>query len=210
MRAGPLRVQSKLDEARGPNHATGTIRYARGWARTMKHALALVLSSALFVTACSSPDHGATGAEKPVPPTSAPTKPDVPAPTPTESEIEVLDANAPLEGTEWRLVEVGGQSAVPGLRDRAAAVTFTREGGGVHGSSGINSFFGPYSVDGETLRIENLGMTRMAGPPELMKQESAFVAALHAARKWKVHGNSLELIDEKGVVIARLRAARAF
>lgn len=171
----------------------------------MNHRSALVLPSLLFVAACSSPDRAAPGSPTPGPPPVTPTMPD-----PTESPTEVPGANAPLEGTEWRLAEVGGKPAVVGLRDRVPSVTLTREGGGVHGSGGINSFFGPYSVDGEKLRIENLGMTRMAGPPELMDQESAFVAALHAARKWKVHGNSLELLDEKGAVIARLRAAPPF
>jgi heat shock protein HslJ len=115
-------------------------------------------------------------------------------------------ASVPLEGTEWLLVDVGGKPAIAGVGTRKASVSLPGDSGSLRGNSGLNSFFGPYAVDGSKLRIENLAMTRMAGPPELMAQETAFVAALHAARAWRVKGDALELLDETGATLARLRA----
>lgn len=118
-------------------------------------------------------------------------------------------SNRPLEGTEWRLVDVGGKPAIPGVGARTASIAFGPDTGSVRGNSGLNSFFGPYAVDGAKLRIENLAMTRMAGSPELMAQETGFVAALHAARTWRVKGDVLELLDEKGATLTTLRATTA-
>jgi heat shock protein HslJ len=118
-------------------------------------------------------------------------------------------SNLPLEGTEWRLVEVGGKPAIPGVGSRTASIVFGPDTGSVRGNSGLNSFFGPYAVDGAKLRIENLAMTRVAGAPELMAQEGAFLAALSVARTWRAKGDALELLDEKGAILATLRATSA-
>ena len=158
----------------------------------MKHAPALLLSTVLaLVAACESTSSNPATSE----------------PDPEGTGPKETQANAPLEDTEWLLVEVGGKPAIPGVGTRKASVSFGSDSGSVSGNSGLNSFFGPYAVDRAKLRIENLGMTRMGGSPELMEQETAFTAALHAARSWSVRGNSLELHDEKGVAIARLRTA---
>lgn len=132
-----------------------------------------------------------------------------PKPEPGESAPSEPTKDAPLEGTEWRLVDVGGRAAIAGHGARGAFVAFERDAATVRGHSGVNSFFGPYALDGAKLRIENLGMTRMAGSPELMAQEFAFVAALHAARGWRVEGDALELLDGAGAKLALLRAATA-
>ncbi len=155
----------------------------------MKHALALLSPVVLsLLGACAATD----------PQSKAP-----------ESGAHEASANLPLEGTEWRLVDVGGKPAIPGVGSRTASIAFGPDTGSARGNSGLNSFFGPYAVDGSRLRIENLAMTRMAGSPELMAQESAFVAALHAARSWRVKGDTLELLDEKGAILATLRATSA-
>lgn len=116
-------------------------------------------------------------------------------------------ANVTFEGTTWLLADVGGKAAIPGVGTRRASLSFGADSGSVTGNSGINSFFGPYALDGAHLRIENLAMTRMAGSPELMAQESAFTAALSATRSWRLRGQILELLDEKGSLLASLRAA---
>jgi heat shock protein HslJ len=111
-----------------------------------------------------------------------------------------------LAGTEWRLVEVGGRAAIAGLGERVAFLRFDGPASSVHGSSGLNTFFGPYAQDGARLRVENLALTRMAGPPELMAQEQAFTAAIQAARAFRVAGEELALLDPDGALLARLRA----
>lgn len=117
--------------------------------------------------------------------------------------------DARFEDVEWRLVELAGKPALSGVGERKPFVRFDREAGSVRGNSGVNGFFGPYAVDGSKLRIEDLGMTRMASTPELMAQESAFVAALGAARSWGSVADELRLLDGKGAVVARFARADA-
>lgn len=155
----------------------------------MKYALALLIPVLLIlVTACGSTRSNSAS----------------PEPGPDETGV-----SAGIEGKEWRLVDVGGKAAIPGIGTRTASISFDAKAASVRGNSGLNSFFGPYAVDGAKLRIENLAMTRMAGSPELMAQESAFTAALHSARAWRVKGDVLELLDEKNAVLASLRAGSA-
>ena len=130
----------------------------------------------------------------------------------SEQNSSVVPSSRALTGTEWRLVDVSGQAALPGSGSRVAFLSFEAEASSVRGHSGVNSFFGPYALDGQSLRIERLGVTRMAGPPELMAQESAFTGAIQAARSYRIVGDELHLLDGAGAALARLIAQpdRAF
>ncbi|MBL8861346.1 MAG: META domain-containing protein [Planctomycetes bacterium] len=135
------------------------------------------------------------------------------APGPVGAAPGPSEAPAPsglaLTGVEWRLVDVGGSPVAPAVGTRAAFLRFDAEESMLHGHGGVNSFFGPYAADGAGLRVETLALTRMAGPPELMEQERAFTAALHAVRAIRLGGGELVLLDGTGVELARLRAVEA-
>lgn len=75
-------------------------------------------------------------------------------------------------GTSWRVVGVGDLDVTGG-----ACLTFGDDGQ-VSGSGGVNRLTGAYSVDGPVLTFGPLATTRMAGPPELMAEEQAVLAAL--------------------------------
>jgi len=112
----------------------------------------------------------------------------------------------PFEGTTWQLIELRGNVALPGRNSEPPYAMFQADVASVRGHGGVNSFFGPYVKDGTTLRIERLASTRMAGPTELMDQESALLTALQSARSWRVTGDVLELFDARGAMLARFRA----
>ncbi|MFL5383482.1 MAG: META domain-containing protein [Longimicrobiaceae bacterium] len=115
----------------------------------------------------------------------------------------------PLEGTEWSLVEVGGQPAraagtagTPTLRLDAAQKR-------AMGNTGCNSYGGPYELSGESLRFGALASTRRACvDEELNRQESAYMRALDETRTWRITGSTLVLSGESGVV-ARFAAQPA-
>jgi heat shock protein HslJ len=113
----------------------------------------------------------------------------------------------PFEDTTWQLLELRGAAARPGLKSEPPSVRFQADVSSVHGHGGVNSFFGPYVLDGSTLRVDQLAATRMAGPSELMDQESALLTALQAARSWRVTGDVLELFDVRGAMLARFQAS---
>jgi len=121
-------------------------------------------------------------------------------------EPDIDPASRPFAGTEWRLVEVGGRSVIAGQGTRVAFLSFDADASSVRGHSGVNSFFGPYALDGATLRVETLALTRMAGAPELMEQESAFTSAIQAARSYGIAAEELQLRDGAGATLARLLA----
>ena len=126
-------------------------------------------------------------------------------PAKSESPVAPVEAK-PFEDTTWQLLELRGAAARPGSKSEPPSVRFLAETSGVRGHGGVNSFFGPYVLDGSTLRVERLASTRMAGPAELMDQESALLTALQAARSWRVTGDVLELFDVRGALLGRFQA----
>lgn len=103
-----------------------------------------------------------------------------------------------LEGTTWRATAfsdgMGGTlSPIAG-----SELTAVFEEGLVSGSSGVNTFRGGYAVDGNSISIDPLATTLMAGDPELMDQEAAYVAALQSASSFSINGNRLELRGADG------------
>jgi heat shock protein HslJ len=76
-------------------------------------------------------------------------------------------------GRAWVVVEIDG-SAVEGARP---TLELGGDGRG-YGSTAVNRWAGSYSLDGDVLTFGPAVSTRMAGPPEAMATESAFLAAL--------------------------------
>lgn len=111
----------------------------------------------------------------------------------------VTDAPS-LDKTAWLL------SALPGrtlAADPAATLRF--EGGRVSGSDGCNRFGGPYTAKGAELKVSSqLATTRMACPPEIDAQATAFVAALTGAAKYRVAEGKLQLLAADGTLLATL------
>lgn len=105
-----------------------------------------------------------------------------------------------LEGTPWLLTEyVGpGGNTVPVPEGVAATATFAD--GKISGSSGCNTYFGSYTVDGEALTISGVGSTMMACGPVATALETAFLASLKATETFSVSGDTLELRTAGGKV----------
>jgi heat shock protein HslJ len=91
---------------------------------------------------------------------------------------------APLEGTEltavFRLAKVGG-------------------------SSGCNTFDGPYTTNGNLAAIGPLATTRMACADDVMAQETAFLAALQGVGKIELRAQTVLLQDLSGSLQVALR-----
>jgi heat shock protein HslJ len=163
----------------------------------MRHITLTLLAAVL--TACPSPRSAGTadsvGASA-APDTSAPAAPAAPAPAAPA---------AALEGTEWRLVDIGGQPAPAGADStRHPGFTLIAEGRKVQGSAGCNRMNGTYQLDGQHLKFGPLATTRMACPD--MQTETAFLKALKATTRYEVSGSSLTLYGAD-TAVARLEAA---
>lgn len=129
--------------------------------RTTKYLLATVCTIAL-ATSCT-PDE-----EKP-------------ETSPQESEaakVDILITDlAKLGGTEWSLADLCG-TPVP---DDAKIDLKFLEDGRISGNASVNRYSGPLILDEGIFEFGPFLTTRMAGNPEAMERESAFLEALSAA-----------------------------
>lgn len=154
---------------------------------------------AIMLAACPSPRAAGTADS-----TGASAAPDSSAPAATAAPAPAAPA-APLEGTEWRLVDIGGQPSPAGADStRHPGFTLLAEGRKVQGSAGCNRMTGTYKLDGEKLKFGPLATTRMACPD--MQTETAFLKALGATTRYEVSGSSLTLYGAD-TAVARLEAA---
>lgn len=98
-------------------------------------------------------------------------------------------AAAPLVGTEWRLVSLGGAAVLDGV---PATLAFP-EAGRVAGQGSCNRFFGSYTLVEDRIAFGQMGMTRMACAGGVGEQENRYMAALQKAQRVQVDGARLTL-----------------
>ena len=97
---------------------------------------------------------------------------------------------------EWVITNVNGKSTEGG--DRQAEIMFDGKGK-VNGNASVNSFFGEYTVNGDSLKFGTMGMTRMMG--QSMEIEDAINKALGEVATVKVDGDKAEVLDAQGKVV---------
>ena len=154
---------------------------------------------AAMLAACPSPRSSG-----PADSAGASAAPDTSAPAAPEASAPAAPAAA-LEGTEWRLVDIGGQPSPAGADStRHPGFTLLADGRKVQGSAGCNRMTGTYQLDGQKLKFGPLATTRMACPA--MQTETAFLKALEATTRYEVSGSSLTLYGAD-TAVARLEAA---
>lgn len=85
-----------------------------------------------------------------------------------------------IVGIEWHLIKMTLNSDPIPLGENSKVIFSCSSEGEVAGLATINRYFGNLKLneDGEIVWNKAFGMTRMAGPPELMQQESAYMDAL--------------------------------
>ncbi len=99
-------------------------------------------------------------------------------------------------GVEWRLVSWLADGLERSLEPESGVTISFDPSGKLSGNASVNRFNGQYrfNPDGD-LEWPRAGfaLTRMSGPPELMKQERAFLTALRRTRHYRVEGEQLVL-----------------
>jgi len=112
-----------------------------------------------------------------------------------------------LAGTSW--VVTGYDDGSQNVSDVLAGTTLTAnfgQDGTMTGNSGCNDYNGPYKITGSQIGIGPLSSTRKAcsDPAGVMEQEAQYLAALANAEVFAVDGNTLELREVDGTVMAKL------
>ena len=105
---------------------------------------------------------------------------------------------ASLEGTSWVLAALPGRELVGDQK-----VTAQFADGRVFGTDGCNRYAAPVTLSGSSINIGPRGpSTMMACPPAVMQQADAYLAAMIAARSYRVVDGRLELLGGNGSVLA--------
>lgn len=104
-------------------------------------------------------------------------------------------------GSSWLAEDIGKKGVIDSAR------TFVRfsSAENVAGNGGVNRFSGTCTLAGDKLKFGPLAVTRMAGPPAVMNQETAFLTALAAVTSYHLDDNDLlHLLDKDGTELVRL------
>jgi heat shock protein HslJ len=112
-----------------------------------------------------------------------------------------------LPGRDWRLVAVGGQSALPADAARRPWLNFSTDSNRVSGHLGCNRASGTFTMNGAELRFGPIMSTRMACADDAMnRQEAALGGALQGTDHFRITGDTLELL-QASTVLARFARA---
>lgn len=102
-----------------------------------------------------------------------------------------------IAGIEWHLQSMKTNNQTVSLIKDTKNTFSCDENGQVAGMATINRYFGSFSFqkDGEIIWNKAFGMTRMAGPPDLMEQEAKFMQALPLTSRIYMKKGKLVLIS---------------
>ena len=102
-----------------------------------------------------------------------------------------------LNGSAWILSYI---DHTPPLDGRLLTVKFAE--GQISGSSGCNSYSGPYEVNGEKISNGPIAVTMMAcAEPGMMEQERIFLGYLQNAKSFKLSEGQLQIFRTDGKVL---------
>jgi heat shock protein HslJ len=109
-----------------------------------------------------------------------------------------------LEGTEWAaLAYNNGRGGLESLAASSAITTRFGSDGSLTGNATINRYSTTYTISGDTMSIgAAIAATKMAGPADLMRQETAYLAALPKTAAYTIEGDELWLRDSGGAALA--------
>ena len=111
------------------------------------------------------------------------------------SGTSTTKTNVPtLENTSWILTDISGEK-IPPKPDNQRFGEFTLNIGtdSLNGSSGINSFFGSYTLTNGKITTKGIAGTLMAGPENLMKLEGRYLQVLNNIKSYKIINNTLKI-----------------
>lgn len=98
-----------------------------------------------------------------------------------------------LQGTYWKLTELGGQAMAPQGSQAPEAHIVLHGEGRLAGSDGCNRLTGIYTQEAGQLWFERLGGTKMMCPAS-GGVDAIFLRALLVANAWRLTGSTLELM----------------
>jgi heat shock protein HslJ len=110
-----------------------------------------------------------------------------------DGEIWLPDQGLPIE-LEWKAASIAGSEVIPGSD---VTLTFHKDGK-LSGKASINNYTSSWLASGYKILIAEGASTQMAGPRDLMEQESRFFEFLSETTRFDFRKEGLVLIDKNG------------
>lgn len=110
-------------------------------------------------------------------------------------------STAQLENTYWKLVTLGDEKVSTPTGAREIHFVMQTEGHRVNGFSGCNGMMGNYTVNATWLSFSQMGGTMMACTNGMELEQKFHLMFLRVAA-WKIDGETLQLLDSAGTVLA--------
>ena len=99
-----------------------------------------------------------------------------------------------LESTSWQLTQIGDQQPVPGT---TVTIQFD-DTGSVDGTTGCNSYSGPYEVERANISMGPFASTLVGCPGAVGVQETTYLTALQITTTYTVDGDTLTFFNAEG------------
>ena len=109
--------------------------------------------------------------------------------------------NSIFEDTKWFLRSYGMQNNLEAIiEDTEITATFNSAEGEVSGSSGCNTYWAGYEINGSRLSISEMVFTEMAcvSPEGVMEQEDVFLSLLANAQSFQADDTTLTIFCSDG------------
>ncbi len=119
-----------------------------------------------------------------------------------EEAANSIPTVAELSASAWHPSHIGKMKLE---EDNGLYVQFETDGT-LRGYAGCNRFFGSYELAGNSIRIDSLGITRMACPSQIMSFEISFIEALQSATTVARANMRIALRNDQGKATARFDA----
>lgn len=113
----------------------------------------------------------------------------------SENQTAVMDTLDELLETDWNLVTMNGEAPVA---DSQPTISFDPDG--INGTTGCNSFFGGYTLDGTVLTIGQVGQTEMFCE-NTMDQEQTYLTMLMSAVSLTLEDQTLTIHTSEGDLV---------
>ncbi len=126
-----------------------------------------------------------------------------------DGELITPDNLNAIAGVEWNLINMTVGSEPVALGKDSETTFSCDEDGKVAGKATINRYAGSLKLqeDGDITWSKTFIMTRMAGPPELMEQESIFTQALMKTSRMYHQESKLVMISPDRSTVLEFEAA---
>jgi heat shock protein HslJ len=120
-----------------------------------------------------------------------------------------VDVPVALVGTDWTMVMYNnGRGGFQGAESSATVTALFAKDGTVSGNGGVNQYNATYTASDGTIKVGPVTSTKMAGPEDLMAQETAYLAALEKATVYAMEGDIMTLRDSTGAAMVGYRKAK--